>query len=205
MNPIFPEELREEIKGPIPSFTASHILKAIILLDRRNVGRKALAKELGIGEGAVRTMLSRMKESGLIQSERRGCRLSEYGLKVYERLSSILKVFYGLKVDYAKPYNVAILLKGGARLVKRGLEERDHAIIGGAEGASLFIVKGGDIWMPGLENISSRYSKLDKEIRNKIGPEEDDVVILAWAKDLNSAEYGALNASLFLLKKMGLG
>ena len=197
-------ESEREIKGPLPSFLPTHILKAILVIDRNYIGRKALARELSLGEGAVRTMLSKMKNHGIVKCERRGCSLTKKGRELYRKISSHLSISYNLDIPYAKPYNCAIVLRAGGRFVRKGLEERDMAIVGGAKGASLFILKSGDLWMPGLENLSEKYPEITEEILSKLEIHNGDAVLLAWADDLSSAEYGALNAALYLLKRMGV-
>ncbi len=96
------------------------------------------------------------------------------------------------------------MIKGGAEFVRKGLEERDMAIVGGAKGASLFVMENEELWMPGLENVSEKYPDVADEIFSKLEVCDGDVVLLAWADDRFSAEYGALNATLYLLKKMGV-
>lgn len=197
-------DFEKEIKGPLPSFFPTHILKAILVIDKRYVGRKALAAELSIGEGAVRTMLSKMKSYGIIKCERRGCSLTKKGRGLYKRLSSYISMLHDLNIPYAKPFNCAVVIREGARFVRKGLEERDMAIVGGAKGASLFVLKRGDLWMPGLENVSEKYPDVADEILSKLEVHDGDAIIVAWADDKFSAEYGALNATLYLLKKMGV-
>ncbi len=197
-------DLEKEIKGPLPSFFPTHILKAILVIDKRYVGRKALAAELNIGEGAVRTMLSKMRSHGIVKCERRGCSLTKKGRGLYKKLSSHISLLHGLDIPYAKPFNCAVVIRDGAKFVKKGLEERDMAVVGGAKGASLFVMDKGDLWMPGLENVSEKYPDVADEILSKMEVRDGDVVILAWADDKPSAEYGALNATLYLLKKMGV-
>ena len=47
--------------GPKPKFTIIDLIKFLFILQVRSpVGRKALSKRLGLGEGIIRTMLSRM-------------------------------------------------------------------------------------------------------------------------------------------------
>ncbi len=195
-------EMIREAKGPLPSFTPTHLFKAILIIDKRQVGRKMLAKELKIGEGVVRTLISKMKDMRLVTSDRKGCKLTDYGLKIYDSISSLISLYSELNIDYAKPHNFAVVVKGGAKYVKKGLEERDRAIMGGASGASLFTVIEGQLWMPQLENVSQSYPEIAREIMAKTSPKEGDVIILAWADKPELAEYGALNAALFLLQKM---
>ncbi|MBT4422871.1 hypothetical protein HOC87_00775, partial [Candidatus Bathyarchaeota archaeon] len=53
--------------GRTPDFTAAHLLYAVSLLKENRIGRKQLAETLRVGEGTVRTILSRLSDETLIE------------------------------------------------------------------------------------------------------------------------------------------
>jgi len=66
----------EKAPGPSPSFSVFHLLRAIELVAKKTMGRAKLAVGLNVGEGAVRTMLERLKDDGLVAISRDGCTLT---------------------------------------------------------------------------------------------------------------------------------
>ena len=54
--------------GPSTSFTVFHIFYALELMSQKPLGRDKLAKKLNVGDGAVRTIVSRLRNAGLIET-----------------------------------------------------------------------------------------------------------------------------------------
>ena len=71
---------RQKAPGPSTTFTVSHIFFALDLMAEKPIGRNKLAKKLEVGEGTVRTIISRLKNSGLIETSKEGCSLTNNGL-----------------------------------------------------------------------------------------------------------------------------
>ena len=57
--------------GNIPNFTKIDLLRCFVRLNK-NIGRKELSKELGLGEGTVRTILNILKSKKLLDSTKKG-------------------------------------------------------------------------------------------------------------------------------------
>ena len=57
--------------GPSTTFTVFHVFYALELMSKETIGRNKLAKKLNVGDGAVRTIISRLREAGLIDTSRR--------------------------------------------------------------------------------------------------------------------------------------
>ena len=58
--------------GPSTTFTIFHVFYALELLSQKSLGRNKLAEKLNVGDGAVRTIISRLKEAGLIETSKEG-------------------------------------------------------------------------------------------------------------------------------------
>jgi predicted transcriptional regulator len=185
--------------GRVPSFNDAHVLKALNLIESSDgLGRQQLSRELGLGEGTVRTLIRRLRNEGLIDTSRRGMTLSEDGLVILSSLKLVLKDIQMLKTPITVgPMNHAILVKGGGRNVKRGIEQRDAAIIVGAKGATTLVHEGGELKMPGIE-MDLDPAALD-EISGRLVPEEGDAVVIGTADDPLLAEIAAISAALVLL------
>ena len=198
------EELcRARAPGPAPSFSEVHVLKAIeVIATAGRIGRASLARALGLGEGAVRTLLDRLSERGLTRTSRRGCELTELGLALWEKIRSRLAG----KAEVGEPFlslgkhNVALLVRGGAVKVRRGIEQRDEAVRAGATGAVTLVLREGRLAIPGItDDLSSERPEAAEHIMEALGPGEGDAIVICGADDPLVAEYGALAAALTLI------
>lgn len=189
--------------GPSPSFNVLDVIRLLRLLaEAGNIGRGKIAKTLGLGEGATRTMLSRLADAGLIETSKRGCSLTKKGEAFWKSIKEVLPKTVEVKsvgLGLA-PKNVAVLVKGRAERVKSGIEQRDAAVSSGARGAITVVYKDGKIVIPGVNvELNKSYPAVFEEIMRLISPEEGDVIIISGADTLKEAEYGALAAALSIV------
>ena len=68
--------------GPSTTFTVFHIFYALELMSQKPLGRNTLAKKLCVGDGAVRTIISRLRTAELIETSKGGCNLTEKGRRL---------------------------------------------------------------------------------------------------------------------------
>lgn len=146
--------------------------------------------------------MSRLVRANLIKVLRSGCILTEKGEGLWAELRSRLAGkarISGVGVPLGE-HGFAILVRQGARRVRLGVEQRDEAIRAGAQGAIILVYQGGRLRMPGVsEDVSVDYPDLFGEVMSALGPREGDAVVIAYADDPLTAEYGALAAALSLL------
>jgi len=183
----------------LPRFDTIHIQMAIEQIAKHNrTSRKQIVKEIGVGEGSVRTILNQLKNQGLITSSKGGHVLTEKGKHFLEKSQEFIKVDVGdLTVGRT---NVATLVKGAASKVKRGIEQRDEAIKAGAEGASVLIFEKGKLRFPdGFVEVEEGTGKI---LMKLLKPREGDVVVIGAAGDTRAAEAGARAAAQTLTKKV---
>jgi len=188
--------------GPLPTFSHIHILRAIYLVaENPGIGRKRLAATLGLGEGVARTLLSRLKSEGLVETDRAGCFLTDYAKALYRELTARISRPYRLNIrdTWPYPYSVGIAVKGAAGLVKMGLEQRDAAVRAGASGAITLVYQGGRLLMPGISDVTGEHPDFAGRIVEEIKPVEGDVIIISGANNLQDAENGAIAAALATL------
>ena len=189
--------------GPLPSFTEIQILDLILQLGEAGViGRKRLAELLGLGEGSIRTMLMRLRSEGLVEvSGREGCRLTVKGRRLLERIKRVIKQVGSIDVrlPWSYPYNYVVLVKGRAKLVRRGLEQRDEGIRAGADAVMVLTYEDERLLMPGIADLSLEKPKFASEIIEAVKPESGDTIIIAGARGLIEARRGALAAAKTLL------
>ena len=190
--------------GRAPSFNDAQVVKALEIIGAYGtVGRIRLSKELGLGEGATRTLLKHLKKEGLIEVSRHGIALSEYGEKLFSNLKS--KISEGIEIPNSPltvgPFNIAVLVRDVAHGVRRGVEQRDTAIKAGALGATTLIFYRNKLTMPSSEeDVFKGIPSIHDLLVSKLGPKENDVIIVGSGETKSSAEIGAKMAALELLK-----
>jgi DNA-binding PadR family transcriptional regulator len=184
--------------GPLPRFAEIHVRGALELISKYGrIGRKQLAEELGVGEGSMRTILNQLKKRCLITSSRGGHALTTKGKRSLGRPFEFVPVDAGdLTVGRV---DIATIIRGAARKVKRGIEQRDEAVKAGADGATVLVFKRGEFRFPdGFLNVGQ---KLSSTLAGIFKPREGDVVVIGTARDVKRAEGGARAAASSLSRK----
>jgi len=193
--------------GRGPSFTEAHVIKALeIIGGGEAVGRIRLSKELELGEGATRTLVKHLKNEGIIEISRNGIALSEYGEKLFSDLRS--RISEEVEVPPSPltvgAFNVAVLVRDAASVVKTGLEERDTAIKAGALGATTLIFSRNRLTMPLVEreDVFKGISSIHEMLVSKLHPKENDIIIVGSGENKRLAELGAKMAAFELLTRL---
>ncbi len=194
-------KIAEKPIGPKPGFEITDVIKLFFVLgEGAPRGRKSLSKELQLGEGSVRTLLSRLQEFALVKMERGGCRLTESGVSIYRELA---KMITQPKPVDAGPlsqgaWNYVILIRESAAKIRSGLEQRDAAVRAGASGATTVIYAAGRFSLPGVDvDVEKTYpSSFWRALRDLLNPKDGDTIIIVGASSAKAAERGALTAAL---------
>ncbi len=178
------------------NYASVHVVKALLLIDKEKCGRERLMKELALNEASARTMLRNLEKNGLIKSSYRGRLLAPRGRKFIEALNKkvsgpamVMKT--GITMSDC---NIAYLVKNAARKIRKGVEQRDQAILMGAQGLTTLLHRK-KLFMPGLEKW-----KVPREISSMFELKEDDVILIGSAKNAVKADLAALNAAINLLR-----
>lgn len=191
-------------KGPGPSTTFSmfHIFYALELMAEKPIGRTKLAEKLNVGDGAIRTIVSRLKDAGLIVTAKEGCNLTDKGLSVWKNFAEVFpkRVVIEKTPLTTSEYNYAFLVKNRGHKVKSGIDQRDAAIMGGARRAVAIVSKNGHLVIESVSNsIEKDFPEAANKILKNLKPEDNDVIIIAGADDPIKAKRGAFAASWVLL------
>ncbi|HEV2139477.1 MAG TPA: DUF4443 domain-containing protein [Nitrososphaerales archaeon] len=192
------------IQGPPASFERAHLLLAFITIGESGViGRQSLAVRSGLGLGAVRTVIKKLREDGYAGTTASGCYLTAAGKRVYrstqEKFSPIV-LLDGSNLTVGDS-QVGMAVRGVARNLKAGLEQRDAAVKVGGTGASTYVMKSGKFAIPGGSSDCEKDfpSKVWSSLRDQFSPKNGDAVILCGARDETTAKLGALSAALTLV------
>lgn len=189
-------------KGPRAVFSEVHVLMAILAIGAAGaVGRGRLGSLVGLGQGEVRTLIKRMRENDLIRIRPEGCSLSKKGEREFQKLRE--KIPWSSLVD-AKSLGIgdecaAILVRGAAKNVRKGIEQRDAAVRVGAVGAFTAVFARGRFTIPGEGTDSEKDGPpgLWSAARSS-GPREGDVLIVVGAESEEAGQLGTLAAALTL-------
>lgn len=190
--------------GRAPSFIEAHVMKTLETLGAgKGVGRIKLSRILGLGEGATRTLIKHLKNEGLVEVSRSGIVLSGFGEKIWFDIKSRI----GEEIEIPSSsltignFNIALLIKNAAGLVKYGVEQRDAAIKVGALGATTFVFSSNKLTMPGVgEDVFQNTRTIHDLLISTLKPRENDVIIIGSANEKRVAEFGTKTAALTLLR-----
>lgn len=188
--------------GPSTSFTPFHIYSAIELLFKEPLGRNKLAEKLGVGDGAVRTIISRLKDSELIVNSKEGCMLTPKGQQVWSQFEQVFPQRTEIPKTEMTPSeaNYAFLVKGCGGKVHSGIDQRDAAIIAGAKRAIAIVTNHGSLYIETVSQcLEKDYPNAAAQILKKVSPQDNDVIIIAGAETMSKAKSGAFAAAWSLL------
>ncbi|QUC65486.1 hypothetical protein NsoK4_04395 [Nitrosopumilus sp. K4] len=186
----------------ILTFSIPHVFKALQMLSRdRFVSRATFCKEIHLGEGAVKTLISHLKEAQMVESTKSGTFLTNKGKKF---IADIQKVMCNecviKKSDFLSgKFNHAVLLKKYSKAIKTGLEQRDYAILYGSSGCTTILFKNNHFVFPDEKDCFSNEPSIKNTLQKELSPEEEDVIIISSSDDPFVAEISAKNSALWTL------
>ena len=182
------------------SFDSVHVLKTMQLMEnKKRISRSLLIRELGLGEGSVKTLVKHMKMSGLVENSNAGMWSTNKGKAVYAKLHGAIPNemdIFKCSIALGK-FNYAVLVKDIAYNIRSGIEQRDAAIKLGAVGATTLIFKNGRLLMPNTrEDLLRNNPKIHSLIIKKLEPKDNDVIIIGSSENKRTAELAAKSAAL---------
>lgn len=200
-------KLSEPADGRVaPAFKPHHAAVALVMIGREQpLGRYELCDKMSIGEGSARTLLKRLTEADYIEPEgKQGQKLTQKGLKLFDEIMKDVPI--GLMLDVRKlvmyEYAYANLVKNKAVAVTDGVRQRDEAIIQGGygkAGATTLIQRNIRLVMPPDDfHILVAYEAETLLIIESLRPENNDVVVIGSADDLNLAREVSMAAVMTL-------
>lgn len=187
------------------SFNMVHVFKALQLVKSRgHISRDLLSKELGLGEGSIRTLMKHLQMNNMIKATNAGTTMTQKGeALLLELLSSIPTEMNLPKCSIALgKFNYVVLLKQHSHAIKSGVEQRDAAIKIGAKGATTLLFKQNKFVMPSNTNYDSlqKEPKISKLLIRTLNPEEGDAIIIG-SDDMHEkrSEFAAKSAALLTI------
>lgn len=188
--------------GPSIAFDTSHIFFAMELIAAKPIGRNQLARKLEVGEGTIRTIISRLKSNDLIDTTKKGCNLTSKGASIWNKFEQLFpkRAEIGKTELTNAKYNYAFLVKNTGHNVKSGIEQRDAAIVAGATIAVIIVSKQGHLTIESVSNrLEKKFPQAADQIQKTFQPQDNDVVVLVGAATPSKAKHGAFAASWTLI------
>jgi hypothetical protein len=162
------KRLYQPVRGVKPSFRAYHVFIALTSLRREGpLGRMTLSRKLELGEAAVKTLVRRLRDSGLATVDRvAGVLLTEEGVELAEFLEGLMTylgpVELGPICGGCRTYGLVLRSFRGVLESVGYLKLRDLVVREGADGA-LIVYCGDRPVMPvsgGFEEVTGALGEV---------------------------------------------
>ncbi len=133
------------------TFGIEHILKSIQMMKfEKYVSRASLCQKLCLGEGSVKTIILHLKKAEYVDSIKSGTYLLDKGHCMIDEISKYIVTEIPVKQTKFLPsyFNHAVILKNISNDIVDGMQQRDFAIVAGANTALTITVKENKFWIP---------------------------------------------------------
>ena len=207
-----------------PTFEKVHVILALFIFDENpeGIGRYRLKKELVIGEGTAKSLLTKLNTANYIsvldQTRRKGHILTATGLKYLNKIKKVIpfiekgdsSILKELIIDAESISTYFSLVKNAIKKIRDGVGQRDAAIKVNGSGATCLVFDGINLIFPTKSN-SERHNtdKVVKDSLNKyfksrilkgnIKLEKSDVIVIGSGINPQLARLATLNAALTLI------
>lgn len=184
--------------GPASRYCDAHLYLILdCLVHEDHASRMRLTEVTGLGEGSVRSLIRILGKWGLVNTARRGTRITDAGLAIYSQLG--MRIVDCRCEDYSTgEYQCGVIIRGLADEVDDGLRQRDTAVRNGAEGATVLVMRDGNIVFPRDTVIDDAYPEFTEGLK-AAGMSEGDVFMLVGAGTEAAARCAAAGTGVALL------
>ena len=164
------------------SFDMVHVFKTLqVIQENGHVSREKLCKDLGLGEGTIKTLVRHLKMQNLIESTNAGTTMTKKGNSFFSELLSSIPSEISLSkcaITLGK-FNYAVLVKQMSSTIKDGIAQRDAAIRMGASGATTLLFKDNKFLIPqtDFDSLKDEHQLSEQMIKN-LHPQDGDVIII---------------------------
>ncbi len=178
------------------NFSDYDLIKALLLISETPLGRNQLMRQLELTEASTRSLMKKLAAAKFVRASTKGILLNDAGESFVNKLRAVLSG--PAQINYGA-FSAAFKVSSSASMVRMGLEQRDSAIRGGADGCLVLVFKNNKLILPGGEGIENVYVDIFNGINENFKLSEGDVVLVAFANTKRAAELGAFAAAKTLL------
>jgi len=151
-----------------------------------------------VGEGSVKNILKLLSDKALVETEKRGNRLTAAGKDVFEAVRQVLTEARPVSADIfndgMKAY-AAVLKKYDGKKTEDAYAARDHAIRRGCWSAMVLVCRDGKLKIPSADR------EFD-ELKDELGVENNDAVLAVSSKAKRRTEKGILAIARYLNEEL---
>lgn len=185
--------------GPRPNYCDADVYWALkILSERGRTGRAELSDALEMGEGSIRSIIKKLRETELISLFQTGMCINSTGTDFLNTLP-IVPIDIEAEEIVLSEFSQAVVVKNVGNRITIGSEQRDAAIRAGGTGCITIVCSDGKLMMPPDWNLDEKSPTVAQEIRSLGIIEENDVVIIGSAKNIHDARNASVTAALELI------
>ena len=146
---------------------------------------------LGIGESSIRTLINRLKKKSLVTVRKKlGCFPTDKCLSLISKWNNIVSIAHNLNLDDLSldDSNSCACVREGALLIedRHIIILRDLMIKNGASAALIIRAQGEEMKIPMIEE--ERSFKGLAEIKKVFIPQDNDLILVSFAKDVANSE-----------------
>lgn len=195
----------EEDETRPKSFHIGHVILAMIELDKEKpISREKLSSLLGLGGGAVRSLLTKLTLNHLVSITYRGIRLRGAGIDVSKKLKEAIVGPFEAELEYlgVDSHSVIFVIRGIESGKIKPLEIRDLVIRFGGTGATLCTYKEDKIEVPYVVDNLSKQSSHDYYEIKRLELNEGDAILVVSAPSSVSAKISGAAAIATTLQKL---
>ena len=161
------------------------------------VGRGRISSLTGIGEGMIRSILQKLKSLGFLSVTRTGITLSITGSDLIRTLGVSLADI-GHTDSAIGIHQVALIVKGKADMINKGVEQRDSGLKSGGDGCTTIVCREGVLMLPPDWNVDERSPQLASDIRRH-GITDGDVLLIGGSNTGIREAARAVNSAMLEL------
>lgn len=177
--------------GNTANYDSLDVFRALLKIDGSFMSRVDLMKQLGIGEGSIRSVLDILKSKGLVGSDRTGHFIKEKGKKIIKDIQGSITLPRQVYLSMYPKKSCCAVVISNVKCKKSGISERDIAVKNKALGALVFrnsfVIEGYS-----FVELKEQYKKLKK----------NDCLVVTFADDYNFAEKSVIAIASSLSNKV---
>jgi hypothetical protein len=160
--------------------------------------------KVNLKEGPAKTLIRRFEQNGLVvRVGNIGHVLTPKGKEWNGKVRAWIVDFKEVNAPSISltESTYGIQLRGFSTLVESGIEQRDHALLAGAIGATTLVFERGALKVPSVSDKVLDKNSV-KELLSEFKLQEGDILIVGMGRTPPEAQRGAFNAALSLLLRI---
>lgn len=184
------------IELPKINVSSFHMNQVVYLIGSKKIGRRKIAKEIGLSESKTRTMLNHLTKLNYIKPAKKGYKLKKKGEKLFKKIKSKVKEIKRVEAKEITmdKQNLAMLLSNTSKKIGSGIALRDEAIKAGATGMTVLVYKNRGFCFPIKSDLKYSAKELEKLKKEFPQAKENNVLLISSANEEEKAKKGLWKA-----------